>query len=57
VSEFCDLFDVVERFVHDGQTVALEGFTHLIAFAAGQEMIRRTPRESYAPRPWPATPR
>ena len=27
--------------MHDGQTVALEGFTHLIPFAAGQEIIRQ----------------
>jgi glutaconate CoA-transferase subunit A len=26
--------------VHDGQSVALEGFTHLIPFAAGHELIR-----------------
>ena len=38
---FCELPDAIERFVHDGQTVALEGFTHLIPFAAGQEIIRQ----------------
>lgn len=27
--------------VHDGQSVALEGFTHLIPFAAGHEIIRQ----------------
>src|SRR4051794_30169699 len=27
--------------VHDGDTVALEGFTHLIPFAAGHEIIRQ----------------
>jgi glutaconate CoA-transferase subunit A len=27
--------------VHDGDTVALEGFTHLIPFAAGHELIRQ----------------
>ena len=27
--------------VHDGQSVALEGFTHLIPFAAGHELIRQ----------------
>ena len=27
--------------VHDGQCVALEGFTHLIPFAAGHELIRQ----------------
>jgi glutaconate CoA-transferase subunit A len=31
--------------VHDGDTVALEGFTHLIPFAAGHEIIRQQRRE------------
>jgi glutaconate CoA-transferase subunit A len=41
VSEFLDLPDAIARHVRDGQTVALEGFTHLIPFAAGQEIIRQ----------------
>src|SRR6185312_10329977 len=39
------LADAVGRFVKDGQTVALEGFTHLIPFAAGHEVIRQGKRE------------
>jgi glutaconate CoA-transferase subunit A len=35
------LADAVGRFVKDGQTLALEGFTHLIPFAAGHEVIRQ----------------
>lgn len=31
--------------VHDGDTVALEGFTHLIPVAAGQEIIRQGRRD------------
>lgn len=31
----------MEEYVHDGDSVALEGFTHLIPFAAGQELIRQ----------------
>ena len=27
--------DAVREIVHDGDTVAIEGFTHLICFAAG----------------------
>ncbi len=38
---FIELGDAVARHVHDGDTVALEGFTHLIPFAAGQEIIRQ----------------
>jgi glutaconate CoA-transferase subunit A len=36
-----DLPDAVRRLVHDGDSVALEGFTHLIPFAAGHEIIRQ----------------
>jgi glutaconate CoA-transferase subunit A len=39
------LSDAVERFVRDGDTVALEGFTHLIPHAAGHELIRQERRE------------
>ena len=35
------LAEAVERLAADGDTVALEGFTHLIPFAAGHEMIRQ----------------
>jgi glutaconate CoA-transferase subunit A len=36
-----DLADALARHVRDGQSVALEGFTHLIPFAAGHELIRQ----------------
>ena len=39
------LADAVEELVHDGDVVALEGFTHLIPHAAGHELIRRRRRE------------
>ena len=39
--EFLDLHDAVAEFVRDGDEVALEGFTHLIPFAAGHEIIRQ----------------
>lgn len=35
------LAEAVEAFVRDGQTVAMEGFTHLIPYAAGHEVIRQ----------------
>jgi glutaconate CoA-transferase subunit A len=38
------LRDAVAKLVHDGATVALEGFTHLIPFAAGHEVIRQQRR-------------
>jgi glutaconate CoA-transferase subunit A len=37
--------EAVAELVHDGDTVALEGFTHLIPVAAGQEIIRQGRRE------------
>lgn len=33
--------DAVSQLVHDGDTVVIEGFTHLICFAAGHEIIRQ----------------
>ena len=35
----------IEELVYDGATVALEGFTHLIPFAAGHEIIRQGRRD------------
>jgi glutaconate CoA-transferase subunit A len=35
------LAQAIRDHVHDGDTVALEGFTHLIPFAAGHEIIRQ----------------
>ena len=42
---FDDLSSAVRRLVHDGDSVALEGFTHPIPYAAGHETIRRERRE------------
>src|SRR3954471_3960327 len=39
------LADAVAELVHDGDSVALEGFTHLIPFAAGHEVLRQGRRE------------
>lgn len=37
--------DAIDRFVHDGDSVMIEGFTHLICFAAGHEIIRQQKRD------------
>ena len=37
--------EAVRRFVRDGDCVAIEGFTHLIGFAAGHEIIRQGRRD------------
>lgn len=39
--KFASLNEVVSEHVRDGQSIAMEGFTHLIPFAAGQEIIRQ----------------
>jgi glutaconate CoA-transferase subunit A len=41
LAHFVSLHDAVHDAVHDGDAVALEGFTHLIPFAAGHEIIRQ----------------
>jgi glutaconate CoA-transferase subunit A len=41
MSEILSLRDAVAGLVRPGDTVALEGFTHLIPFAAGHEVIRQ----------------
>jgi glutaconate CoA-transferase subunit A len=45
VAQLLSLADAVAELVHDGDTVALEGFTHLIPVAAGQEIIRQGRRD------------
>jgi glutaconate CoA-transferase subunit A len=37
--------EAVARLVNDGDTVVIEGFTHLISFAAGHEIIRQGKRD------------
>jgi len=44
-SKVASLRDAVAYLVHDGDTVAIEGFTHLISFAAGHEIIRQRRRD------------
>jgi len=39
------MHDAVADLVRDGDTVAIEGFTHLICFAAGHEIIRQRKRD------------
>src|SRR5690349_3846429 len=41
MADVMTLPEAVAALVHDGDTVALEGFTHLIPVAAGHEIIRQ----------------
>ena len=45
MTAFLTLADAIARHVPDGASIALEGFTHLIPFAAGHELIRQRRRE------------
>jgi glutaconate CoA-transferase subunit A len=45
VAKIVSLPQAVSELVRDGDTVALEGFTHLIPFAAGHEIIRQGRRD------------
>jgi glutaconate CoA-transferase subunit A len=45
MAEIVPLGQAVAELVRDGDTVALEGFTHLIPFAAGHEIIRQRRRD------------
>jgi glutaconate CoA-transferase subunit A len=45
VAERLDLRDAVRELVANGDSVALEGFTHLIPFAAGHELLRQGRRD------------
>jgi len=45
MAELVSLAEGIAELVHDGDTVALEGFTHLIPMRAGQEIIRQGRRD------------
>src|SRR5262245_64738511 len=45
MSAIVPLTDAIAEHVHDGDVVALEGFTHLIPHAAGHEIIRQGKRD------------
>jgi len=45
MAQFMPLADAIATHVHDGDTLAMEGFTHLIPHAAGHELIRQQKQE------------
>ena len=45
MAELLALEEAIREMVHDGDSVAMEGFTHLIPFAAGHEIIRQGRRD------------
>lgn len=44
-SKLASMRDAIAELVDDGDTVAIEGFTHLICFAAGHEIVRQRKRD------------
>src|SRR3954452_17204141 len=45
MAEIVTLQEAIAALVNDGDSVALEGFTHLIPFAAGHEVLRQGRRD------------
>ena len=45
MSKICSLKEAIRQHVHDGDMVYAAGFTHLIPFAAGHEIIRQGLKE------------
>jgi glutaconate CoA-transferase subunit A len=41
MARICSLREAIADLVHDGDSIAMEGFTHLIPHAAGHEIIRQ----------------
>src|ERR671914_1625279 len=44
-SKVTSMGSAIKEIVRDGDTVAIEGFTHLICFAAGHEIIRQNKKD------------
>src|SRR5688572_26459268 len=44
-NKLMSMAEAISRFVGDGDTIVIEGFTHLICFAAAHEIIRQGRRE------------
>jgi glutaconate CoA-transferase subunit A len=44
VANITSLNEAIRKLVHDGDSIALEGFSHLVPFAAGHEIIRQQKR-------------
>lgn len=45
MSKLVSMREAIAEHVHDGDSVVIEGFTHLICFAAGHEIIRQRRRD------------
>ena len=53
MTKVCSLQEAIQQFVHDGDCVYAAGFTHLIPFAAGHEIIRQGRKKLFLARATP----
>ena len=53
MARILSLAEAVAENVRDGDTVAMEGFTHLIPYAAGHEVIRQDRKDLFLVRMTP----
>ncbi|OJF94095.1 CoA transferase subunit A [Pararhizobium antarcticum] len=53
MARLCSLSEAIAENVKDGDTIAMEGFTHLIPYAAGHEVIRQGRKGLYLVRMTP----
>ncbi|MCE9622317.1 MAG: CoA transferase subunit A [Actinomycetia bacterium] len=53
MTTICSLREAVAELIHDGDSIAMEGFTHLIPHAAGHEIIRQGRRNLHLVRMTP----
>jgi glutaconate CoA-transferase subunit A len=44
-NKLMSMHEAIRRYVHDGDVIVIEGFTHLICFAAAHEIIRQRRRD------------
>src|SRR5215212_9259037 len=44
-SKLCSMREAIAESVHDGDSIVIDGFTHLICFAAGHEIIRQRKKD------------
>ena len=44
ISKLCSMSEAIEEYVKDDSSLIIDGFTHLICFAAGHEIIRQQKR-------------
>ena len=47
IDKVMSMEEAIGSVIKDGDTIVIEGFTHLICFAAGHEVIRQKKKDLY----------